>query len=153
MWAPRKKVCLPKDRKWRAALDNENVSDYEDQVVGSSDDEVVLSTDCEAQLDKQDDDQNQPASSDRDDAEVPAQDLLPELARWCRRNCREGGAAAAACLSAMREVGSHPRRMLLALGTTAAGQAFLKDCASRYEAALRKSPMRLERARFRGCIG
>ena len=81
-------------------------------------------------------------------------DLLPELARWCRRSCREGGAAAAFVSQVMREVGtSHPRRVLLALGARAEGRGFLLGCAEEYEVALRAASTRLERARLLAALG
>ena len=158
MW-PRKRARsaapAPAVRKWRAALEEEEydaaISNDEASSEASAGDsarvaEAEMLAAAHVQTDEQED------SDEQEDAGTV--DLLPELARWCRRSCREGGAAAAFVSQVMREVGtSHPRRVLLALGAKAEGRGFLLGCAEEYEVALRAASTRLERARLLAALG
>ena len=158
MWPrkrPRSAAPAPAVRKWRAALEEEEydtaISNDEASSEASAGDsarvaEAGMLAAAQAQLDEQED------SDEQEDAGTV--DLLPELARWCRRSCREGGAAAAFVSQVMREVGtSHPRRVLLALGAKAEGRGFLLGCAEEYEVALRAASTRIERARLSAALG
>ena len=67
---------------------------------------------------------------------------MPELARWIRTQLREGGDGSQACGAALRAAAAAassrcPQRLLLAVGSSAAGRHFLEQCLSRYEDALR----------------
>ena len=176
MWPrkrPRSAAPAPAVRKWRVALEEEEydlaisndeasseasagdsarVADAEEAASLQKQEEQALA-DEQAQADEQALADEQAQADEQEDA--AAVDLLPELARWCRRSCREGGAAAAFVGQVMREVGaSHPRRVLLALGAKAEGRRFLLGCAEEFEVALRAaSSTRLERARLLAALG
>ena len=155
MWHPRKRPRPPSaaaaPRKWQAAL---ATSDAEDGDLPTHEYEADSADDA---LPPEDNADGATAGTDLlsdGNADGDATDLLPELARWCRRSVREGGAAASATLCAIRDAGSsHPRRVLLALSATAAGRAFLQGCARQYETALSEAPSPRERARVLAALG
>ena len=160
MWPPkrpRSAAPAPAVRKWRAALEEEeeydlDISNDEASSEASAGDSARVA-DAEMPAAAQVHTTNEQEDSDEQE-DAGTVDLLPELARWCRRSCREGGAAAAFVSQVMREVGtSHPRRVLLALGAKAEGRGFLLGCAEEYEVALLAASTRLERARLLAALG
>ena len=136
-------------KRWRLALEEASDEDLEAGVEAAASDEAAAPEQdaCSAALDEV----ACNAEDDEDEDDEPGVDLLPELARWCRRSCREGGAVAECLAPVLRDVGtSHPRRILLALGATEHGRGFLLSCAEQYGAALRAAQggERQERARL-----
>ena len=105
-------------KRWRLALEEASEEDLEAGVEAAASDEEAAAPEQDARSVALDEAACN-AEDDEDEDDEPGVDLLPELARWCRRSCREGGAVAACLAPVLRDVGtSHPRRILLALGAT-----------------------------------
>jgi hypothetical protein len=136
---PSRREPAPKrSTSWRVAAADDDDDDEADYFQENCRDSAVgeEAADESSHADEHDGSGKSSDDGDSDDGESSA-----ELARWCRRQLRESGAASVACRKALAAAATPdslcPQRLLQALGTSAAGRGFLEGCAAEYAARLR----------------
>ena len=100
---------------------------------------------------------------DDDDDDDEDAGAMPELARWCRAQLREGSSMSRELSDALRAAAASagtgtccPQRMLSVVATSDAGRTFLSSCMNRYTEALHDLPpgaAAVERSRLHAALG